>query len=504
MPTTETKFAELRNEIRDVTYLKSTIAALEWDQQTKLPAGAYSYRAEQIAFLAGEIHKRQTSTKLWDLLSELSENDQMSERHGDFAVSVRELKRECEKKKKLPKTLVEELASTTSTGQQIWVEARKENDFQKFAPTLEKIYHLKRQECDAIGYQDQPYDVLLDDYEPATSTRRVESVLNDLKDELVPLVTRIADAQKQPNADLLHKKFPIESQKEFGRLASTTIGFDYSKGRLDIAHHPFCTELGPNDTRITTRYDENFFSSSFFGTLHEAGHGIYEQGLRSDQYGLPPGKYCSLGIHESQSRMWENLVGRSRGFWNHFYTTAQEFFPTTLGDVDIDEFYGAINAVKPSLIRVEADEATYNLHIIIRFQLEVALLNDELAVADLPEAWNEKYQTFLGIRPDSDANGVMQDIHWSAGLVGYFSTYSLGNIYASQMFEAANTELGDLEAMFADGEFSPLKEWLNRNVHQHGQTYSPDELIEKITGQPLNHAGLVKHLKDKLSLIYGL
>lgn len=490
--------------MRDVTYLKSTMATLEWDQQTKLPPAAYEYRAEQITFLAGEIHKRQTNPKLWDLLCELSGDEQMSDQFSDFAVSVRELKRECEKKKKLPKTLVEELASTTSTGQQIWIEAHKANDFQKFAPTLEKIYHLKRQECEAVGYQDQPYDVLLDDFEPATSTRRVESVLNDLKDELVPLIAEIADAKQQPDTDLLRRNFPIEAQKEFGQLASTKIGFDYSHGRLDIAHHPFCTELGPNDTRITTRYDEKFFSPSFFGTLHEAGHGIYEQGLRGDQYGMPPGKYCSLGVHESQSRMWENLVGRSRGFWNHFYQQAQEFFPTALANVDLDNFYGAINSVKPSLIRVEADEATYDLHIIIRFQLETALINGELSVADLPAAWNEKYQEFLGITPDTDASGVLQDIHWSAGLVGYFSTYSLGNIYASQMYDAATEELGDLETMFSNGEFAPLKDWLGRNVHQMGQTYSPDQLIEKITGQPLNHASLIKHLRDKLSVIYGL
>lgn len=503
MPSCETAFSELRNEIRDVTYLKSTMAALEWDQQTKLPSGSFGYRAEQITFLAGEIHKRQTAPKLWELLCELSEDAQMTERHGDFAVTVRELKRECEKKKKLPKTLVEELASTTSTGQQVWIEAHKENDFKKFEPVLEKIFQLKRQECEAIGYEDQPYDVLLDDYEPATSTRRVEAVLNELKDELVPLVGKVAGASKKPDAGLLRRHYPVEAQREFGKLASTRIGFDYSKGRLDVAHHPFCTELGPNDTRITTRFDENFFSPSFFGTLHEAGHGIYEQGLRGDQYGLPTGKYCSLGIHESQSRMWENLVGRSRGFWDYFFGMAQERFPSALGNVAIDDFYGAINSVQPSLIRVEADEATYDLHIIIRFQLEIALINGELAIADLPDAWNEKYREFLGVEPDSDANGVLQDIHWSAGLVGYFSTYSLGNIYASQMFEAAETELGDLGQMFSRGEFLPLKNWLNENVHQYGQVYTADELIQKITGQPLDPKGLVKHLRFKLSQIYG-
>jgi carboxypeptidase Taq len=503
MPAVETHFSELRQSIREVTYLKSTMAALEWDQQTKMPPQGAKYRAEQTTFLAGELHRRQTNPRLMELLGELSQDSQMADRSSDFSVTIRELKRECEKKAKLPETLVKELASTTSLGQQVWIEARKENDFGKFAPVLEKIFELKRQECEAIGYSDQAYDVLLDDYEPATSTRQVEAVLNSLKDELVPLVAEIAEAKQRPDESLLRREFPVEAQKKFGRIASEQIGFDYQQGRLDIAHHPFCTELGPSDTRITTRYDRQFFSSSFFGTLHEAGHGIYEQGLRSDQYGMPPGKYCSLGIHESQSRMWENLVGRSRGFWDHYYATAQELFPESLGSVALDDFFSAINAVRPSLIRVEADEATYNLHIIIRFQLEKALINDELSVADLPNAWNEKYREFLGIEPETDADGVMQDIHWSAGLVGYFATYTLGNIYASQMFDAAEKELGDLSSQFAKGEFAKLKNWLNENVHQCGQTYRPDELIQRITSEPLNHANLMKHLHDKLAPIYG-
>lgn len=503
MSSVESTFTELCEMIREVTYLKSTLATLEWDQQTKLPSQASTYRAQQVTFLAGEIHKRQTDSKLWDSLLALSEAPQMSNKHSDFAVTVRELKRECEKKKKLPSKLVEELASCTSLGQQTWIQARKENDFSSFQPVLEKIFELKRQECEAIGYEDQPYDVLLDDYEPATSTRKVETVLNALKDELVPLVAQIAESDKQPQEEILHRKYSIEKQKEFGRIASSQIGFDFERGRLDIAHHPFCTELGPNDTRMTTRYDEDFFSSSFFGTLHEAGHGIYEQGLRGDQYGLPPGKYCSLGLHESQSRLWENLVGRSLGFWKHFYGQAQEFFPEALSGVGLEEFFGAINAVRPSLIRVEADQATYDLHIIIRFQLEIALVNNELAVADLPSAWNAKYQEFLGVTPDSDANGVMQDIHWSAGLVGYFPTYTLGNIYASQLFAAAENELGDLEEMFANGEFLPLKNWLTKNIHQRGHSYAPDEIIQETTGESLNHSYLIDHLREKLVALYG-
>ena len=301
----------------------------------------------------------------------------------------------------------------------------------------------------------------------------------------------------------MRREFPIDQQDKFCRLASEKIGFDYSRGRLDVTHHPFCTELGPDDVRMTTRFDPNFFSSAFFGTLHEAGHGIYEQGLRADQYGLPSGKYCSLGIHESQSRLWENLVGRSRSFWQHFFKPAQEHFES-LNDMAMDDFYRAINAVGPSLIRVEADEATYNLHIIIRFELERELLNGELKTDDLPAAWNSKYEQYLGIRPESDANGVLQDIHWSAGLVGYFPTYSLGNLYASQFFDRIKAEHGDLDAMFTEGNFGPLKDWLNINVHQKGNCFASDELGKLVSGEPLSHQPLMAHLRKKLEPIYQL
>jgi carboxypeptidase Taq len=296
----------------------------------------------------------------------------------------------------------------------------------------------------------------------------------------------------------------MDAQAILVQEASTGIGFDYARGRLDVMHHPFCTETGPDDCRITTRYDESFFSSAFFGTLHEAGHGIYEQGLRSEYYGLPPGKYCSLGIHESQSRLWENLVGRSLSFWQYFYPRAQELFPEALADVPLNDFYQAVNHVSPSLIRVEADEATYNLHIIIRFQLEQAVINGELETDDLPAAWNQKYKDYLGIVPETDAEGVLQDVHWAAGLVGYFPTYSLGNLYASQFFDQCRQELGDLDIMFREGNFLPLKKWLNEKIHLPGQCYSGPELAESVTGEKISPARLINHLREKLAPIYGL
>lgn len=504
MPKPETLYDELCLHVRQTKYLESTSALLEWDQHTRLPGKANEYRSEQITFLAGQIHKRRTDPRLGELIGELAESPLAADVNSDAGATIRDLKREYDKRVKLPASLVEALAKAASIGQSLWVEARKENNFKKFAPQLKEIFDLKRQQADAIGWDECRYDALLDEYEPGGKTSEVANVLDALRADLVPLVAEIAESTVEPQTDILRRKFPVPAQEKFVHEASSKIGFDYQRGRLDVTHHPFCTETGPNDCRITTRYDENFFNSAFFGTLHEAGHGIYEQGLRGDQYGLAPGKYCSLGIHESQSRLWENMVGRSLSFWQHFFPIAQTHFPDALNDVVLNDFYQAINAVSPSLIRVEADEATYNLHIIIRFQLEQAVINGELDTDDLPAAWNEKYNEYLGITPPNDADGVLQDVHWSAGLVGYFPTYSLGNLYASQMFVAAEKELGNLNEMFRDGQFEPLKNWLNTHVHQKGKCLSGPQLGLEVTQKELSHLTLIEQLRAKLSPIYGL
>jgi carboxypeptidase Taq len=504
MSNTASLYQELCQHARETSYLESTLAMLEWDQQTKLPTQANGHRCEQITFLAGEIHKRRTDPRLGDLLGELADSDLATDKTSDSGATIRELKRNLDKRIKLPAKLVEELARSAAVGQAMWVQARQDNDFKGFAPQLKKIFELKKSEAEALGYDECPYDALLDEYEPGAKTSEVAAVLDALRTDLVPLVAESSDSGYTPPVEVLRQKFPVESQRVFAREASTRIGFDYDRGRLDKTHHPFCTELGPNDCRITTRYDEDFFNSAFFGTLHESGHGIYEQGLRCELYGLPPGKYCSLGIHESQSRLWENLVGRSMSFWQHFYPRAQELFPAELQHVPLNDFWQAINHVSTSLIRVEADEATYNLHIIIRFELEQAIINGELDIDDLPTAWNEKYEQYLGMAPPTDDDGVLQDVHWSAGLVGYFSTYSLGNLYASQFFETAGNDLGDLDLMFREGEFAPLKEWLNQKIHRRGQCLSGPELGRSVNGQDLSHKILIQQLRNKLSPIYCL
>lgn len=489
---------------RRTTLLISADALLGWDERTMMPSAGAEHRAEQMTVLAGIIHQRQTDPKWGEWLVELGESPLADDPHGDTGATIRRLRRQFDKKVKLPQSLVEELARMAVLGQNAWQAARANDDYASFRPLLQRIIELKREEAEALGYPECPYDALLDDYEPEALTRNVAAVLAELRDALVPLVAAIGQSGRQADLSILERRYPIEQQEAFGRETAARIGFDFARGRLDVTAHPFCTGLGPNDCRITTRYDEHAAASALFGILHEAGHGIYEQGLPSEHFGLPLGEATSLGIHESQSRMWENLVGRSRAFWRYHFPLARQCFPEALGDVAPEEFYFAINAVRPSLVRVEADEATYNLHILIRFELEQSLLSGDLTTIDLPGAWNEKYRQYLGIQPPNNALGVLQDVHWSGGAIGYFPTYALGNLYAAQLFAQADADIGPLDEPFAQGDFAPLGRWLSEKVHCHGQRYSAAELIQRVTGRPVDSTALVAHLRAKLSPLYGL
>ena len=490
--------------VHETSLLQSIEALLGWDERCLLPPAAADYRAEQMTLLSGMIHRRQTDRRVGDWLAELADSPLAADPASETGTTIRQLKRQYDKKTKLPQALVEELTRVSVLGQQVWQTARHDDDFASFAPLLEKTIELKREQAQAIGYDESLYDALLDDYEPDERTSNLTRVLGALREELVPLVAEIRDSGRSPDLGILERHYPVEGQAAFSRDVAARVGFDFARGRLDVTAHPFCTAPGPHDCRITTRYEEHHFPCAFFGTLHEAGHGIYDQGLPSGLFGLPPGEAVSMGIHESQSRMWENLVGRNRRFWDYFYPAAQSTFPDALGDVSCDGFYFAINAVRPSLIRIESDEATYNLHILIRFELEQDLLGGMLKVHDLPGAWKEKYGSYLGITPPNDADGVLQDIHWSAGLFGYFPTYSLGNLYAAQFFAQADRELGGLAQQFAAGEFQPLRDWLRSKLHQHGQRYSAAQLVEQVTGKPLSHQPLLAHLRGKLAPLYGL
>jgi carboxypeptidase Taq len=505
MASSNERYDDLVDEWRKGTLLASCSAQLSWDEQTYLPPGGVSHRSEQLSLLAGMVHDRFTSPHLGELISELEQHGDLGEADGPRRANLREARRRYDRATKLPKKLVEEMSRVTSLAQHNWVEARKKSNFETFRPWLEKVVGLKREEAAALGNgSGVPYDALLDDYEPGAKTAEVASVFAGLRKDLVSLVQAIHNSKTKPNASILTRRYPKDAQRTFARAAASAIGFRFDEGRLDESAHPFCSGIGPGDCRLTTRYDERHFPGAFFGVLHEAGHGIYEQGLDRSAYGTPIGDAASLGVHESQSRMWENFVGRSRAFWTQFYPQAQSTFPEALNGVGTDDFYAAVNDVRPSFIRVEADEVTYNLHIMIRFEMEQRLIAGDLKPAEVPAAWNAAYTASLGITPPDDAQGCLQDVHWSAGLLGYFPTYALGNMYAAQLFEVARKALGDLDALFAKGEFTPLREWLNANVHRYGRQFPPSRLVERITGQPLSHRPLVSHLKTKFEAIYRL
>ena len=497
-------YQNLCDHARETARLSSIMGLLEWDERTKMPIAAGAYRAEQISYLAGKIHKRQTDRRVAEWLGELVDGPLAADPQSDAGTVIRQLRRQYDKKTRLPQSLVEELSLTAVLGQQLWVEARKADDFARFQPLLEKTLDLKRQEAAALGFAATPYDALLDDYEPGAKTAEVAATLGGLRDALTPLVEQIVGSSRQPDAAVLRREFPVDVQESFGKRAAAAIGFDFTAGRLDVTDHPFCGGAGPRDIRITTRYNDHDFGDAFFSILHEAGHGLYEQGLPAEHFGLPTGEAVSLGIHESQSRLWENQVGRSRAYWEHCYPQAQQAFPGALADVPLAVFYAAINEVRPSLIRVDADEVTYNLHVLVRFELERAMIEDNLQARDLPAAWREKYQQYLGITPASDADGALQDVHWAAGLFGYFPTYSLGNLYAGQFFQQAGADLGDLPTAFRRGEFRPLLDWLREKIHRHGQRWSASELAVQITGKPLSHTPWLDAIRSKYGELYGL
>lgn len=498
-------YTELIRELKQTALLASCSAVLSWDEQTYMPPAGAAHRADQLSLLSGLVHERSTSPRVGELLSILEASGELGPEDGPMAVNVRETRRRYDRATKLPRRLVEELSRVATLAQHVWIEARQNSDFGQFQPWLDQIVALKREEAQAVGYGEGiAYDALLDEYEPGMRAVDVEAVFRPLRAALVPLAEAIRDAGRQPDVSILARRFPVDAQREFALQAARQIGFDLDAGRLDVSTHPFCSGFGPGDCRLTTRYDEHHFPGGFFGTLHEAGHGIYEQGLDREAFGTPAGETVSMGIHESQSRLWENFVGRSLPFWRHFFPKAQQAFPEALAGVSLEDFHAAINDVRPSFIRVEADEVTYNLHIMLRFELEQPLIAGDLRPADVPAAWNETFARFLGITPPDDAHGCLQDIHWSCGMIGYFPTYTLGNLYAAQLFEAARQDLGDLDAQFARGEFLPLKTWLNEQIHRRGMQYRAQRLVEVVTGRRLSHQAFVAHLRRRFEPLYGL
>lgn len=497
-------YQQLVAKLRDIYLLNSAVYLLDWDERTQMPEGGAEHRSNQVSVLSRMSHELFTKPIIGDLLHAVEQSELGAAPESDVAVNVRETRRSYDRACRVPPELVEEIAKTGILSMQAWRSSRSRSDFKIFLPWLEKMIALKLREADCLGHTGNPYDALLDSFEPGETAEHLGQVLDAIRDPLIELTAAIQDSSRWQPTDILKRHYARDPQEHLARQTAQMLGFDFDCGRIDVSLHPFTCAIGPGDARMTTRYDEHDFGYSFFGVLHETGHALYDQGLPAGHYGTPRGEAVSLGIHESQSRLWENFVGRSRPFWEHLFPKIKTAFPKTLATVSLEQWYAAVNDVRPSLVRTEADEITYNLHIVLRFEIEQGLMNRSLKAADVPGVWKRKMRQYLGIEPPNDASGCLQDIHWSDGSFGYFPTYTLGNLYAAQFYDAARKQISGLEESFAHGNFRPLLDWLRRNVHEQGQRYRAAELVRRVTGQELSPVLLLKHLKDKASEIYGI
>jgi carboxypeptidase Taq len=504
---TKSALEQLKKLDREIKSLHEIEAVLGWDQQVYMPERGVHGRGEQLAMLAGEAHRRETNPEIGDLLDKLGASD--ANPLGSESLNdpdrrlIRAIYRDFKQATRLPAELMQRIARVTTNAHAVWTEARKKDDFKLFQPHLEEIVDMMLEVADRLGYEEHPYDALLDQYEPEMKTSDVASVFRELREGLVPLVRRIRESRQVDNSFLL-KKYPAAEQEAFGRKVLEAMQFDQARTRLDASVHPFTTSFGGDDVRITTRYDENYVPTSLFGIIHEGGHGLYELGFTRDFHGTRLADGASLGIHESMSRFWENVVGRGRAFWHHFFPIFKSDFPSQLDGVDLETFYKGVNRVEPSLIRVEADEVTYSLHIILRFELERMLIARDLKVADLPDAWREQSQDLLGIVPNNDANGVLQDIHWSGGAIGYFPTYALGNVYGLQFVSAMRREMPDMDNQIRNGELGNIKNWLDAHIHGPGRSETPAEICERVTGEPMTANYFIDYVTAKYTDVYDL
>jgi carboxypeptidase Taq len=494
----------LRTILAEVSDINRASAVLAWDQETYMPRGGVEGRADQLATLRRLAHERFTSDEVGRLLEE-GEATTASLEYDSFERSlVRVTRRDYERARKLPATLVEEVTRASSTARPAWIAARQESHFATFAPYLKRNVELNREVADALGYETRPFDALLERSEPGMTTAQLEVLFARLKEAIVPLVRAIGERRDAVDDSFLYGEFDQHAQLDFALATVREFGYDLERGRQDLSVHPFCIGFGPGDVRITTRVDPGFLSMCLFGSMHESGHAMYNQGIDRGLDRTPLWQGASPGVHESQSRLWENLVGRSRSFWRYRFNQLQGTFPNALDSVDAESFYRAVNKVQPSLIRVEADEVTYNLHILLRFELENDLLERKITVDELPAAWNAKMEEYLGVSPPNDGEGVLQDTHWSGVHFGTFPGYTLGNLIGAQIMVRIRADLPDLDATIGLGEFQPLLSWLQQNIYGHGRKLTPPELLERITGEELSVEPWIAYVQAKFSEIYGL
>ena len=488
--------SQLRERVSEIHDLGRASALLGWDQQVKMPAGGAGVRAEQLATLNRLAHEALTSDEMGELLSELESVEGELDPESDEACLIRLVRRDWDKARRVPAELQAAMTRAASLAMPVWVKARQESDFSQFLPALRENFELRRRYVECFDDFEEPYDVLLDDFEPGMKTSEVRAVFERLKDEQVKFVAEVRQEGERPLRGLT---FPIDAQKAFELKVIERFGFDPAEWRLDTAVHPFASSIATTDIRLTTRYFEDNLDG-LFGTMHETGHGLYEHGVSPALERTPLAHGASLALHESQSRLWENMVGRSLPFWRHFFPLLQQDFPAALGNASLEDWYRSVNWVQPSLIRVEADEATYNLHIILRFELEQELLAGSVDLEDLPAIWNARMKDYLGVEPPNDAVGVLQDMHWAVGAIGYFSTYALGNVVSGQLWEKITAAIPDLDDQFERGEFGALAEWLRENLWRHGRKFTPSELIERVTGTGLDPDPYLRYLRGKYPL----
>lgn len=494
---------QLKEILAEVDDLNRASSLLGWDQETYMPEGAAEARGQQNGTLDKLAHERFTAKETGALIEKLQKAAGGWDPDSDEARLVKVAARRYEKSVKVPAAMVAEKAQLAALGAQAWQQARAKANFAHFQPHLEKMVDWVQRYAKLFAPLDHPYDALLDSYEPGMKTAEVQAIFDDIRPKQVALIKAIA-GKAQVDDSMLHQHFPGQDQWDFGVEVVSAFGFDWTRGRQDKVTHPFMTNLGYGDQRITTRVYEDFYNAHLFGTMHETGHALYEQGIPKSLSRSPLYDGASLGVHESQSRLWENLVGRSRPFWKHFYPKLQKKFPTQFGNVKEGDFYKAINRVAPTFIRVEADEATYNLHIMLRLGLEIDLLEGKVAVKDLPRVWNERFSEYLGVTPPDDAKGVLQDVHWSHGLMGYFATYALGNLISAQLWEVIVRDIPELDKQVESGQFGNLLAWLRDKIHQHGAKFEPQELVQRITGSKINGDAYIRYLTKKFGEIYSL
>jgi len=493
-------YNKLKSKLEKIADLNNAISVLHWDQEVNLPENASGIRARQLATLSGLAHEQFVSNEMGDLLGELSNKNGLDDRQS---ANVKETLKEFDKKKKLPKVFVEKMSESVSKAYFAWNKAKEASDFKLFENELKDLVDMSVEKAELLGFEDHIYDALLDEYEPGLKVKEVSVIFEDVKKQLVDFVAEIATKPQLKDA-WLYKSYNKEKQWNLGIDLLNQMGYDFKSGRQDLSSHPFTTSFGPSDVRVTTRIKENDFNEMIWSCIHEGGHALYEQGLLLADYGMPTGEAISLGIHESQSRLYENNIGRSLPYWKHNYTKLQQLFPANLGAVSVTDFYRSINKVTPSLIRTGADELTYHFHILIRFEIERDLIEGSIAVGELPEVWNEKYKQYLNITVPNDAQGVLQDIHWSHGSFGYFPTYSIGSFYAAQFFDKAKEDMPNLITEIEQGKLLNLLTWLREHIHQYGKQYSADELCKKVTGSGLNFEHFMNYAKEKYGYIYNM